>query len=459
MAIPYWMVGVIIVLAIVAIALVITKKIVSRGNAARVRAAANEFKNTLRRARLIFSLGGNRPEKETVIVLLMNITFMIAWMITLLVMPKWGYTMAVIQVLYTLFSLRSVGPTEQGLLLFFGKPVKEVGSGLVYTPLGILNLIVETKNNMQDELPAEPELIYHGDDPTPPEGFFMPIRITFGPRATLTDGDPSNDPAARIPVDDPYNKRLTAEVTPVITWRISSLKTFIEKVGSVENARKQMEDMAIAVFTEEFSQMTPAAALQRLNAVSKKLRNALEECVKDWGIEIVDAKIKPFGFSHALNSSVVMLSVAEQEAKQTATRAEGEKIRLTKEGEGRGLAAKAEYTGQAEGLEKMAAAANKPGGKLAMTTEAARIAYQNAKYSIIPPNNLAGLVAGAGGDIFKQGFGDGGEDNTPPPATPPQPPTPSDTIQARPVPYHPQNLTNPFAKKFKKRRGPRRQGN
>ena len=78
--------------------------------------------------------------------------------------------------LYIAASLRIVGPTELGCILRFGKPLKNVSSGLVFAPLWIFTLETETKLVIQDELPTEPEKIYRGSE-RDPEGSTVPPEL------------------------------------------------------------------------------------------------------------------------------------------------------------------------------------------------------------------------------------------------------------------------------------------
>ena len=71
-----------------------------------------------------------------------------------------GTIMLCTLLLYTAASLRIVGPKELGCVLIFGRPLKNVSSGLAIVPLWICTLVTETRLVIQDELPAEPELEY-----------------------------------------------------------------------------------------------------------------------------------------------------------------------------------------------------------------------------------------------------------------------------------------------------------
>jgi len=247
--------------------------------------------------------------------------------------------------LYTAASLRIVGPTRLGCRLFFGKPIENVSSGLVFIPLWICGLVTETALVIQDELPAEPDKIYRGSegDPegstVPPElqalGMRPPIRVTFSGRNTESELE-------KIEKDDPYDSRLTEEVVPVIRWKIDNFVVFLQTIGSVDSARRQMEDTCVKIFTETLTRVSPAVALRRIRTYSDELRIAIETLVTTWGINIENAQIKAIRFSKTLNAAVQDVVVQERK-----------KIARIREGEGLGGREKAILDGRTDGLKKM----------------------------------------------------------------------------------------------------------
>ena len=271
---------------------------------------------------------------------------------------NWGLEMFLALVVYTLASFKMVSETEQGMRLLIGEPFDNVPSGLIFVPLWIFRLITETRLNIQDELPCDPEHIYRepkeGSDGVIPEGMFPPIRMPFGP-PEKGDG---------IPEDDPYNIRMVVEVVPVVTWKIDDLITFRTTIGSVKEARRQMEDEAVAMMTEAFAKITPAVALRKLPKYSEELKVAIETKVEDWGITIISAKIKPFNFSRSLNKAILGVPEATVAAKAAIITATGNKQVLQLNGEGAGAAEKALLEGRTAGLKKMAVDLNVSGASV-----------------------------------------------------------------------------------------------
>lgn len=262
---------------------------------------------------------------------------------------KYGYgtMMFYALLLYTAASLRIIGPTELGCRLFFGKPIDNVSSGLTFTPLWVCELITETRLVIQDELPTEPDKIYRGGTndefgrTVPKElqslGWKPPIRITFSDR-----NKESEDPELMIGENDPYDRRLTAEVVPVVRWRIDDFVIFLKTIGSINSARKQMEDTCVKTFTEKLTKVSPAVALRRIEEYSKELQTVIENLVQLWGIRIENAQIKAINFSQTLNAAVQ--DVVVQERKMQAN---------ILEGKGLGGKEKAKIDGRTDGLKKM----------------------------------------------------------------------------------------------------------
>lgn len=251
---------------------------------------------------------------------------------------NWGLAIFLSLVLYTIASFRKIGPTELGARLFFGKPIDQVSSGFVFVPFGIFSLEIAPAVFIQEELPSDPENIFRGEG-TIPEGKFPPIRIPFG---LPTEEN-----------DDPYDHRMTQEVVPVITWRIVDFVKFLTTVGNVKDAKKQMEDTAVAMLTEAFAKITPAVALKEMETHSQNLNNSINDIVDDWGIELKSARIKAINFNHELNTAILGIPQATVKAKAAIITAEADKRKAILAGEGKGGAEKAELSGRSAGTKKM----------------------------------------------------------------------------------------------------------
>ncbi|MDP2665428.1 MAG: hypothetical protein Q8P23_02120 [bacterium] len=305
------------------------------------------------------------------------------------------FTVAVYSILlYLAASLRIVGPKELGCVLFLGRPWRNVSSGWVFVPLLICWLVTETRLVIQDELPAEPEKIYRASegDPegstVPPElqalGMRPPIRVTFAGR----NEEKNTTLGLNINKDDPYDNRMTEEVVPVIRWRIGDFKTFLTVIGSVDEAKRQMEDTCVKMFTEELTKVSPAVALLLISEYSLKLQTAIEKLVHGdrtdtnpgWGIHLESAQIKAIRFSKTLNVAVQNVVVQERN-----------KMAKIREGEGLGGREEAILNGRTNGLTKMAKDLDVKGHAVLGAETARAIAGEGDKSS------QRTIIAGSGG--------------------------------------------------------------
>ena len=250
-------------------------------------------------------------------------------------------------VFYTIASFRTVGVTELGGKLFFGKPLYEVSSGLVFIPLGVFQLAKETRLVIQDELPADPEHIFRGEATKEvPENMVPPIRIPFA--------YPEKESS------DPLDRRITAEVVIIIRWRIENYLQFLKVIGSKKEARRQLNDTAIAMIFRELTKVTPAVALEGIAKINEELEKAVKDRVagdsetEDWGAHIESAQIKLIGFGHGLNETIQKIPEAVAKKQSTILEAEADKTELQLVGEGKGHAERVVLEGRTAGLRRMA---------------------------------------------------------------------------------------------------------
>lgn len=266
----------------------------------------------------------------------------------------WGLALFLSLVLYTITSVRKLGPTEQGSRVFFGRPVDQVSSGFVIVPNGLFELkIFPSKITiMQKEFPAEPEKIYRSKDGDheiiPPEmiqlGMKPPIRIPFG-----KPGEQESSVLDR----DPLNQRLIEEVVPIVRWSVDDCILFMQTVETIEKAESQMEDLCVAILSREFGVATPSQVIADLRTYNNTLTTELQTGVARWGISIESAKIKVINFSYNLNKAVQKIAEETAKGKARTIEAEGLKQAAIRAGEGAGAAEKAVLKGRTDGLEDM----------------------------------------------------------------------------------------------------------
>ena len=171
-------------------------------------------------------------------------------------------------------SFRIVRVTELGAVLFFGRELHQVSSGLRFVPWLVCELKKEQRTVFEDELPADPEKIYRSKlgepDFVPAEllekGYRPPLRVTFagttteekeGPGEQKTESgggkdDKEKKALKKTAVDDPFEERLTVEVPGIvrsIRFRIVLGKSSIVEVCRAWRSTKRHKPAAMELFS------------------------------------------------------------------------------------------------------------------------------------------------------------------------------------------------------------------
>lgn len=304
----------------------------------------------------------------------------------------WAWIFYYVQFAYVLLSFRIVGGEEVGAIALFGKYEEEVSSGLVFVPFGLYSLKKDSMLMFQMELPADPEKIYHGKADEVPDGFYPPIRVTS---ATKVASGTKNINDEHDPLD---TDRITYEVVPIVRWRIEKGQyiTFLRTVGSPEEVRRQFSDTATSAAVEYYSGCTVAYALKNINEAHNHLTEVIEGLtnislkvhikgssgtetnVDDpdgeqnaWGIHVESVRIKLIGFHRALNLAIAAPATAKLTALETVTKAEAEKTKRIREGEGTGKAEQAIIDGRTDGMKRQREELG-VSGAMVMSAETAR---------------------------------------------------------------------------------------
>ncbi|HQJ84098.1 MAG TPA: SPFH domain-containing protein, partial [Candidatus Paceibacterota bacterium] len=194
------------------------------------------------------------------------------------------------------------------------------------------------------------------EESVPPEGFFIPARVTF-----------KREPGT----DDPLNERVTAEMYFFVRLKIKDVLKFWPNLGSVEELEKEITQTVIATATEVLTQKTVAEALQSFAEVNESIKKAIEELVGErssdpngWGIDLLNAQMLPIGFNHDLNKAISGLPKATLTAKATEEEARGTKQKLILEGEGNASAQKNLLLAEVEALTQKKTSMGVEGGDL-----------------------------------------------------------------------------------------------
>jgi len=252
-----------------------------------------------------------------------------------------GYIIWAIGVFYFAAGFRIVGPDMLTGLQFLGIPTIVVtGSPIIILP-GLFTAENFSRSTVQMELPDEPDKIFRREDEAPvPEGMVPPIRVTFAQGTGA--------------IADPLNERITAEVSVFVRFRLRHFWSFFVRIGNFKEAQRQLSDSAVSELQSELGKLTVAETFAKKEAIDDKLDNLVREKTKNWGIELIDVRIKLIGLSHELNISIRKVAQSVADKKATINNADAKAYDLTKVGEGEAKAIEAKLNAETTSLKKRA---------------------------------------------------------------------------------------------------------
>lgn len=325
---------------------------------------------------------------------------------------NWGFTLFLAQALYVGMSLRSIGPTEFGVILFFGKPVYPVNSGLILVPWGLFDIFTVTKNIFQ---------IVVGSVQTDREDRPVPVEKEQKDSIVLEDNTPYRVSYADLnDLDDatetekkggnPLHRTITTDTRIILTFKIRDVSCFLEHIGSLpqlmviasqtvkgtlqryagENTLARVQ-LKIAHITSEISKSLEYR-LGEKNSVPTGSEQMDDEDRPDCGVNIMSVQIPSLGIDHETNKSIRDRVKAALDADAAIRRSEGAAQAEKNMGEAQGFAEKQRLEGRAAGYAAMANATSGPDGQRVLATEALRDAVSNGNVTILPTDS--GLLTG-----------------------------------------------------------------
>ncbi len=261
-----------------------------------------------------------------------------------------GAIIGAFEIGYLVMSAVSIDQTRQGLILLFGRSLKQVGPGLQFVPAFICTVITETLNEIQLELPGNPEELFLDDeklfDPRGKhQGLFLPIRVTFTgvlPEETLKKAGIEKNALTNL---------TTQQVAPTIAFKIVDFPQFVREIGDRWKARQQLTDFANTILVEEFSDEMLIDVFKDVPKYTDNLKKRLVDLTTNWGIEIIYVKIK-IVLSHSLNAALQKIAEETASAQANVVKAEGTKRIAELEGAGEGKRQQEIIDGVTRGLQK-----------------------------------------------------------------------------------------------------------
>lgn len=261
-----------------------------------------------------------------------------------------GYILWAVELAVLIHLFQTTSPQYFTGILVLGVPTIVASGYPILVLPGLHKKVVMSRASEEMELPGEPEQIFRKEDvETVPEGMVPPIRITFA------EGDPND---STIDKTDPLNRRTTNEVSLFTRWRIRKQKfwDFYVRIQDRDEAKRQLTDMGVGVLQEKLTLLTVAQTLRQLVPINNELDNLVRERTKNWGIEIIDYRIKLIGLSHNLNSAIQDIAKSEAERTSKVIDADAEEQKRTKEGQGAANALRAAIVARGTGMAAVAAA-------------------------------------------------------------------------------------------------------
>jgi regulator of protease activity HflC (stomatin/prohibitin superfamily) len=287
--------------------------------------------------------------------------------------------------LHYIAGIRILNADIIGGILVFGKPtINNIIGGLWIVPPGIFKLPTFPLLTQEMEIPAEPQHIWR-DEVSPPADR-PEVRPPF--RVTFKEGTDKGDPLQR---------RVTEEVSFFVRMRIENFFNFYVRIGSIAEAKHQLEDLGVSMLTEVLPNATLSEAITEAEKYSQSLADHLRDSVarSSWGVKIVTARVKQFLLSKSLNTAIQSMAESSAAKITTITNAEATKEKLTLEGQGVANAIKAELDARTDGMKRMASELGVE-GKDVLGAETARAIGESPATKVVVGTDGFRQLAGVG---------------------------------------------------------------
>ncbi len=364
---------------------------------------------------------------------------------------------------YNVTSLGEITAPLIGAKLFFGKPIQHLGSGLYYAPRGFCTVTTISGLDFQVEIASDREVDSSNVGIARAEqvdentllirGHTRDFRVVFGSGVGFKDGtEKMEDWLVFNPADpaqvqqaerlwekvmltaksktDPLNVIEGQTWDPRIVFRgqVANTVEFIPRIGTIEAAATQLEDIVISQLQALVPRMNPAVYLLLLSHLEAKIKNALEWAIGEegakrpesekgspselahsgdinpnhsWGINLLSVSIKGPGIQRGVSKAQATAMAEQVGIQAAAAKAEQERLKKIAEGQaaaenqrrliaeiGKGLRESAEESGlspeQIQGAEVAKAIAQGEGKVVLLGLEGFRELLGTAQ-AVLPP--------------------------------------------------------------------------
>lgn len=259
-----------------------------------------------------------------------------------------------------------------GKYLFDGEP-----GYILETKSKLLWVSTDEAGKQEIFLPAKKDDIFHGSDKDPlPEGKVRPIRTTT---ASAKTAKYTSEMTEEMFKDDPTHTRLTIEPQGMAAIQIEqkNYSTYLRlKYGDLNEVSKNLFENIVG---DEFSKRTPAMIIHDRNTIDARFMSDLSALVESIGLKATNAQLTYADLTRQINEALQTQVItrinalnAVQEKDATILRAEGERVRLVKEGMGKSEAVRLMKLAEAIGTQKLSEILKTDMGRLAAEMQLAK---------------------------------------------------------------------------------------
>jgi regulator of protease activity HflC (stomatin/prohibitin superfamily) len=328
-------------------------------------------------------------------------------------------------------SFGEVQENQLAFLMLFGRFVCDLQPGLFFCPPLICSVFDVQTEQVDIDIPDDPNFIDHSDPNVDPEGkakegtvkkgFTPALRINTGQRIAREDtfqvvyvvrkidGTSEEITAGSIPRGDSQLNKQALEIEATVSFFVEDALALYRRIGNIDNAKRVMFDHAKAGLTAEIGRLCPGEVIKLTKEIGLNIKYELYLLSREWGIRIMFVRITQPTFSHEYNKRVSAAAGA----------IEGRNAR-TLEGEGEGAFQRNQLTGMAEGQRKLIEASMLDGGRT-QAIQAFSEAMGNAQLWLADPSNPMAPAA-AIGKALGMFASQAGQTNTQTPIQPTTPP-------------------------------------
>ncbi len=296
-----------------------------------------------------------------------------------------GPTILLLVLSYLTLSLKEVPANEIAGAFCYGKALSRLSSGLHFAPFGLMQVKTYSRTVKEFQCPSEPEKVFKGDDKDPlPSGMVRPIRAV-----------------TRAPKDEEkglLDTQMTLSINFMVQYAVTDVFDYIANFGNTEEIEKQLRDVGEVKVIEEITQNTASSFIENLPKINEDLVIKIKERFQNSGINIISVRLMSPDITHGVSEALANIPKAAAEAKQVTIKADGEKNKRIKEGEGTAAAELSLLTARSEGQKKILEALN-VGGESVLAAEAVRGLSEKTDVIVVGAEagmrDVMGLVKGA----------------------------------------------------------------